>query len=153
MFFFCFLKNINKRKPVIREACTACTYENATALWHSFSFIIERQIAGSYRVSRWLRQDYDAVYEAAYDTKYRNENHTSVVFVDTSHIRLDPERLQILTLETNDVDSFLWHWQPEAIFHVANSEHLGYCEFSLTTELIKSLRPSLSIYRKLLAGL
>lgn len=146
-------KNLNNRKPLIREACTACTYENSTTLWRSFAFIIERQIAGAYRVSRWLRPDFDAAYESAYNVRYRNSSSTSVTFVDTSHIHLDTQRMQVLTLETNDVDSFLWHWQPDAIFDVANPELKGECAFKLTTELIKALRPSLSIYRKLLAGL
>lgn len=147
-------KVLHKRSERLQEACRACLYENSTDVWHTMAYIIERQIEGAYRVSQSLsdRKGEDENYI------YHNETSTTVV-VHTPHEHLiqnftiDKARLQVLTLETNDIDSFLWHWQPDVIFGVANPEQAGQCSFRLTTELIKKLRPALSIYRKLLAGL
>lgn len=147
-------KLLHKRTIRVREACEACLYENSTDVWHFMAFIIERQIMGAYRVSRSLTDRGDP------DEHYVHHNATTAtVQVYTPHehpvqnFTLDKTRLQVLTMETNDVDSFLWHWQPEGIFGVANPEKAGRCSFRLTTELLKELRPALSIYRKLLAGL
>ena len=147
-------KLIHKRTARLRQACEVCRYENSTDVWHFLAFIIDRQITGAYRVSRSLMDTGDQ------DEYYLHHNATTAtVTVYTPHehtvqnFTLDKTRLQVLTMETNDVDSFLWHWQPEGIFGVANPEKAGQCSFSLTTELLKQLRPALSTYRKLLAGL
>uniref|UniRef100_A0A7S3P7W5 Sulfotransferase n=1 Tax=Amphora coffeiformis TaxID=265554 RepID=A0A7S3P7W5_9STRA len=147
-------KLLHKRTIRVREACEACLYENSTDVWHFMAFIIQRQITGAYRVSRSIMDTGD---QDEYYVHHNSSTATVKVYTPHEHkvqnFTLDKTRLQVLTMETNDVDSFLWHWQPESIFGVANPEKAGRCSFRLTTELLKELRPALSTYRKLLTGL
>ena len=99
---------------------------------------MERQNEGCLRVSRSLMMDDQK--RNGTDEFYIHHNETiATVVVQTPHehsvqnFTIDKSRLQVLTLETNDVDSFLWHWQPEVIFGVANAEQAGECNFRLTT--------------------
>jgi hypothetical protein len=145
-------KMLHKRSPQLQEACLACKYENNTEMFDYIAGIIEHQIEGAFRLTQVLRDVGDPYYAHENDVNviveaYHKKNH------DVQNFTVDKSRILLLTMETNDVSSFLWHWQPEVVFGVANSGSSGSCSFRLTSELLKKLRPALSFYRKLLAGL
>lgn len=118
-------KNLHKRTKNIITACQACVYEESTPMWHTFAKVIRRQIAGVYKVSQ----------------------------LESANYTLPLDRLKVATIETNDIDAFLWHWRPETVYGVVNPEKAGKCSFRPTTDLLRSLRPALATYRLLLAGL
>jgi hypothetical protein len=118
-------KNLHKRSANIVKACKACVFEKETRVWYMFAKVVSRQIAGSYKVSQLDSADYDLPFD----------------------------RIKVATVETNDIDAFLWHWRPETVYGVANPELAGKCSFRPTTELLRTLRPALATYRLLLSGL
>ena len=108
---------------------TACDYNNGTDVWDEMIQEVTDQLQAAWQVSRVF------VLESL---------HTASVSL--------PSDTTILTLESSDVSDFFGRYKPALTLLQANRERLDVCEFRITSEMARKLRPAQTFYRQLVAN-
>lgn len=121
-------KNLEKRSESLLKACKACRYDEETEEWLKVIDFVTLQLQNSYQVATW--------------------NTTSDRISDQNR------RLQILTLDSTDLDDFFRAWLPK-LWNEANTSHLNpedvsFCRFAAPSVMLRAMDRAQAFYRQLL---
>ena len=119
-------KNLDRRSPRIMDACRACNYSQYTDVWDDYVAEINRQVTSIYNVAHYLAPNATA---------------------------LPMDRIQVFTMEPNDIDDFFYQWNPKFQFPAKNPEDHSLCNFRVPSSMMKKLRPAQELYRQLVTGI
>lgn len=116
-------RNLHKRTERQLAACNACNYDEYTDVWDEFVDEITGQLEAAYHISR---------YDSA------------------TAINLD--QVQILVLETPDIDNFFAQWKPEMSLKSFNKAKNHHCDFRPAAEMFHKAARARDFYRQLVYG-
>lgn len=119
-------KNLDRRPPRILAACQACNYSEYTDVWDGYVDEINRQVDSVFKVAHYLAPN---------------------------QLSMPWDRIQVFTMEPNDIDDFFYQWNPDYKFPPQNAEELSTCNFRVPSIMMKKLRPAQALYRQLVTGI
>ena len=108
------------------DACVACDYSQYTDIWDEYVAEINRQVESIYNVAH---------------------------YVAPKGTSIPVDRIQVFTMEPNDIDDFFYQWDPSFQFPAKNPENNTLCNFRVPSAMMKKLRPAQAYYRQLVTGI